>query len=460
MIDKAILDEVLPVPELETLKEEKIAELKEEGFAITNFHSGGVFYTLLLIVLRIKIEFTELLRAILNNMTLTHSTGAWLDIKAADYGKKRKKAQKTQGLVTLSRTNDQGEAVKIEKGHIFKTQKDINGEELRFFAIEAAVLQKGSRSVDVLVEAEKEGSRYNVPEGQITRSLTFLNGIDGISNGEDWIVREGSDTEDDEGLRTRALRSWSELAARSIEDTFINAAEAVQGVLFAQADCDHPRGQGTVDVIVTGTAGEATEGLLDEVREAVDKIAGPYEQSTIEPFSYQDPERWAEFIVFLKGSKQSGVNNLAVIDAEVRKVKEGSSKPSYGAESGGVIEIHSETISGFSRYPRCGEIVCGVWPHVVSIGHLLSSEVQAVSTHDSGEVEFPKVGTIAASEKFYQPCAFVMYEALSSEIEAGSAFDHGAKIYPVCSPGLRCSGVTLMTEGGEKHAEDDHITRD
>ena len=42
-----------------------------------------------------------------------------------------------------------------------------------------------------------------------------------------------------------------------------------------------------------------------------------------------------------------------------------------------------------------------------------------------------------------------MYEALSSEIEAGSAFDHGAKIYPVCSPGLRCSGVTLMTEGGE-----------
>ena len=235
MIDKAILDEVLPVPELETLKEEKIAELKEEGFAITNFHSGGVFYTLLLIVLRIKIEFTELLRAILNNMTLTHSTGAWLDIKAADYGKKRKKAQKAQGLVTLSRTNDQGEAVKIEKGHIFKTQKDINGEELRFFAIEAAVLQKGSRSVDVLVEAEKEGSRYNVPEGQITRSLTFLNGIDGISNGEDWIVREGSDTEDDEGLRTRALRSWSELAARSIEDTFINAAEAVQGVLFAHA---------------------------------------------------------------------------------------------------------------------------------------------------------------------------------------------------------------------------------
>lgn len=122
-----------------------------------------------------------------------------------------------------------------------------------------------------------EGSRYNVPEGQITRSLTFLNGVDSITNGADWIIREGSDTEDDDGLRTRSLRSWSELAARPIEDTFINAAEGVAGVLFAQADCQHPRGQGTVDVIITGTAGEATEGLLAEVRKAVDKIAGPYD---------------------------------------------------------------------------------------------------------------------------------------------------------------------------------------
>lgn len=54
MIDKEILDSVLPVPELEELKESTIKELEEEGFVITNFHSGGVFYTLLMIVLRIK----------------------------------------------------------------------------------------------------------------------------------------------------------------------------------------------------------------------------------------------------------------------------------------------------------------------------------------------------------------------------------------------------------------------
>lgn len=277
MIDKETLDAVLPVPDIEERRDELTAELKEEGFVITNFHSGGVFYTLLMIVLRIEREFKLFLRNFLNNAFVTHASGAWLDLKAADYSKKRKKAQKTQGLVTLSRTDSEAEAVKIGRGHVFKTKKDINGEELRFFALEAAVLQQGARSVDVLVEAEAEGSRYNVPEAQITRSLTFLNGIDEITNGPDWITREGSDTEDDDGLKTRTLRSWSELAARPIEDTFINAAEAVPGVLFAQADCQHPRGQGTVDVIVTGTAGEATEGLLAAVQEAVDKIAGAYD---------------------------------------------------------------------------------------------------------------------------------------------------------------------------------------
>ena len=276
MIDKEILDAVIPVPTLEELRNEKITELKDEGFVVTNFHSGGVFYTALMVVLRIKIELLQLARLVLNNMFVTHAEGVWLDLKVADYSKKRKKAQKTQGLVTVSRMGADGEAIKIAKGHVFKSIMDINGEELRYFTTDAAVLQKGAHSVDVLVEAEAEGSRYNVPEGQITRTLTYIGEVT-ISNGADWIVREGSDTEDDESTRARALRSWSELAQLATEDAFINAAESVAGVLFAQADCDHPRGQGTVDVIVTGTAGEATEGLLAEVTEAVDKIAGPYD---------------------------------------------------------------------------------------------------------------------------------------------------------------------------------------
>ena len=103
MIDKDTLDAVLPLPEIEERRDELVAELKKEGFVVTNFHSGGIFYTLLMIVLRIEREFKQFLRNFLNNAFVTHASGAWLDLKATDYSKKRKKAQKARGLVTVSR---------------------------------------------------------------------------------------------------------------------------------------------------------------------------------------------------------------------------------------------------------------------------------------------------------------------------------------------------------------------
>lgn len=275
MIDEKILDEVLPVPELEAAKEETIAELQAEGFVISNFHTGGIFYTLLMIFLQLKIELVQLLRTVLNSMFLVHAAGTWLDIKAADYSKKRKPAQKARGYVTLTRSAKAGEAVKIAKGHVFKTEKDINGEELRFFVLEESVLQKDAQSASVLVEAEKPGARYNVPPGQITRSLIYIEGVTGISNGDAWIEREGSDTEDDESLRARCLRSWSELSRVATKDSYVNICDAIPGVLYTTVNDQHPRGQGTVDVIITSEAGTATEALLNEARVACDTIKAP-----------------------------------------------------------------------------------------------------------------------------------------------------------------------------------------
>ena len=100
MINDQILDQIFPVPELEEMKEEKINELRETGFAITNFNSGGVFYTLLMIILQIRIEFIKLFRAVLSQMFVRHATGQWMVLKAEDYSKFRKPAIKATGIVT------------------------------------------------------------------------------------------------------------------------------------------------------------------------------------------------------------------------------------------------------------------------------------------------------------------------------------------------------------------------
>lgn len=285
MLNDNTLDEVLPVPELQTLTDEAVEELQKEGFAVTNFTPGGIFYHLLVTALQVRVELVELLRKVLGNMFVSSAEGVWMELKAADFSKRRKEAVKTQGKVTVSRVKageadsreSLGEAVKIAKGYIFKTVKDVNGEELRYLVTETTTLPKDTQSVEVPVEAEEAGAKYNVAPGQITRCLIHLEGVEEIKNASGWITREGADEESIESLRSRTLGAWAELSTLPIRDKYKNVCEAVSGVLAVTVHDQHPRGQGTVDIIVTGTAGQATEGLLNDVRKAVDTIKGPYD---------------------------------------------------------------------------------------------------------------------------------------------------------------------------------------
>lgn len=276
MISDRILDEIFPVPDLDELKEEKIAELNKKGFTITNFRSGGIFYTILMIILQIYIEFIKLYRAVIQQMYVAHAGGKWLELRAGDYSKERKQSSRTEGKILLTGA-DGHDTVSIAKGTVFKTDKDINGEELRFFTTEDIVFMRGESNVEVPVSAEKEGSRYNISENRITNCTKYIEGIVAITNRAEWITREGSDTEDDEALRRRTLNSWNELATGTTAAKYKAAAESVCGVLYADVDQLHPRGQGTVDIIVTSTAGAASEELLGEVEKAVEEIKGAYD---------------------------------------------------------------------------------------------------------------------------------------------------------------------------------------
>lgn len=178
-----------------------------------------------------------------------------------------------------------------------------------------------------------------------------------------------------------------------------------------------------------------------------------YEQSHIEPVYEQDPEHWAEFIIFLKRRKQSGVNNLAVIDAEIRKVKEDSSRPFYGTESGNTILLLSRLERGVSDYPRCNQIVCGVWPHVTSIGCLLKSDIVIGDRTESGDVAFPQIGAFAVSQRYYCFGESTIYKELASELAAGSKAQQGVKEYLRCSRLSRCSStihsIRTMVNGSD-----------
>ncbi len=275
MIDEETLEKVIPVPDEDEEMEKVEAELIDEGFPITNFKKGGIFYHLNRYLVRAYIELLELARLILNSCFFLHAEGDWLDIKAADYSKSRKEAKAARGHVTIYRA-DYGNALLVTKGHCFKTEPDAGGNELKFYCVEDTVIDAGEASGKVLVEAEKAGTFYNIAPGRITISMIHLEGMDHVANEEGWLFEEGADGEKDEELRGRGMSSWAELATRTIEEKLANAAKSVTGVLDVRIDAQHPRGQGTVDIIVTGTAGTASRELIRKVEEAILPLKGQY----------------------------------------------------------------------------------------------------------------------------------------------------------------------------------------
>lgn len=289
MIDDSILDEVIPVPDPDAKMAEMKESLEENGFKVTKWGTGAVFYWLTRICVQIHIELLKLARVILNNMFIRHAEGKWLELKAAEFSKSRKAAIKTQGYITINRNNSDT-ALTITKAHIFKTKPDASGTELKYYAVADTLIPAGIKTGKVLVEAEKAGTQYNVSENQITVSMIYLEGIENITNDQDWIYLEGADEESYSSLRTRILGSWEELSVNTTAGKLKSVVESLPGVMCAYVDDQHPRGQGTVDVIVIGTAGAASAELIQQAQQAIDTLRDNYEDYLVKPgeIVYQD----------------------------------------------------------------------------------------------------------------------------------------------------------------------------
>ena len=276
MISEDLLDKICRVPD-ENEEMEKIRdELIKEDFIITDIKKGGIFHTIIRIFVKIYIELKTKSRKQINNFFVLHADEDWLELKAADFGKKRKQAVKARGYITIER-REHSEVLQILKGHMFKTLPDGNGNEKKYYVLETTIIEAGQNEGRVLVEAAEGGTAYNVPNGKITVSMIHLDGVEKVSNKEGWLQLEGADIEDIEAFRKRVGESWSELAELTIEDKLKNAARKVEGVIDVSIDAQHPRGQGTTDIIVTGANGTATPELLRKVEAAVSYLKGNYD---------------------------------------------------------------------------------------------------------------------------------------------------------------------------------------
>lgn len=196
------------------------------------------------------------------------ATGEWLDTHAAQVDEKRKPATKARGNVLFLRGDGAGN-IRIPAGRIVRTLPDGKGDIYRYVTDELAVLPEGVASVAVPATAEEYGRGANAAVGQICELATPVEGISGVTNTADWLLEEGADAENDASLQRRYVLTWQSKAGVT-RAAYEAAALSVPGVVDVYVANQHPRGEGTVDVVVMGTAGMPTEKLLTDVRAALD----------------------------------------------------------------------------------------------------------------------------------------------------------------------------------------------
>ena len=214
-------------------------------------------------------QLYQLLEAVLRQAFARYATGRWLDVHNEQVDNNRKEATKTRGTVIFLRREAAQGNIRIPAGRIVRTKPDGLGNVYRYITQSDAVLPEGMNAVAILCEAEEYGALSNAGPGQICELVTAVDGIGSVTNGPAWVVEEGANEETDaEGQRRYAL-AWEALAGVT-SAKYKSVVLGVKGVADVAVNDQHPRGEGTIDVIVKGSAALPTDNLLAKVASAVD----------------------------------------------------------------------------------------------------------------------------------------------------------------------------------------------
>ena len=184
--------------------------------------------------------------------------GAYLDGHALMRGISRRAAAKAVGTLRFSINSPATVELTIAAGTACMTAGEV-----RFQTTADAVLEAGELSVDVPAEAVDSGEEGNVPAGSVVVLTACPVGITGCTNPA--AFSGGSDSENDESLRSRVLESYLRLPNGANAAWYEQSAMSHEGVAAAQA-VGRARGVGTVDVYIATEAGLPDADLLEKVR--------------------------------------------------------------------------------------------------------------------------------------------------------------------------------------------------
>lgn len=187
---------------------------------------------------------------VMPNAYVKYAAGTFLDLLADAVNLTRKAATKATGVVTFTRT-DSGLAITIPLGTIIQTAP-INGVFYRLITTQELSFLGASLTLNVPVEAEFDGSAYNLAANYYSVLPTPVIGVTAASNGVNWITSPGADIETDDNLRARVRNQFGTASSYHTDSVYKSLIGQFPGVNIDAIWFEHnaPRGPGTANAFV------------------------------------------------------------------------------------------------------------------------------------------------------------------------------------------------------------------
>jgi uncharacterized phage protein gp47/JayE len=258
---------MIQFPSKDEITQTLVTNLLGPGKTISDLPNQWVIKHLLIGLREAIYIFVVVLKAVYNQLTSIGATGSRLDEIGYEYGVDRKAALKSVHQVTLHKSSVVSVDTPIPDLFLVTTTPYGNSPPNQFRVIsgQAAFIASGLTQVQVNVECTQSGIIGNVPSGSI--NLVAQAGFDSVTNSV--LVTAGTEQEDDETYRTRIIERKRNPGRGGTASDYKIWAESVTGVVSALV-LPRNRGNGTVDIVITGVSGIPEDELINECQAYID----------------------------------------------------------------------------------------------------------------------------------------------------------------------------------------------
>ena len=263
---QALVDAGIPTTEA-GLRKAWESEVAAQGSKLSNTSAYSPFWRLItaLVTKPVMWLISFISDTVLPNFFVKTASNAWLDTLAWAVNVERKGATKAKGVILFTRIAAGG-TLELPAGIVVQSSA-INGHIYQMVTTTAATFADGLLQLEIPVEAQEEGSGYNLAPGYFAILPVPLAGIAQVVNADGWLISPGADAEPDDQLRLRVRNQFSAVNqwhTDAVYRAMISAFPGVRpdGVYFLHGA---PRGPGSANAYVLFEADVPADTYLEQI---------------------------------------------------------------------------------------------------------------------------------------------------------------------------------------------------